>query len=245
LVSREQKNPAPAVGLVDALVLCGGLGTRLKPVVSDRPKGLATVSGRPFLDLLTSELVREGFRRVILCVGHGSEQIIEHFRDRVDGQFVFSVERRPLGTGGAVRLALPHVNSAPFVVVNGDSFCRVRYADLLAFHRRKAALATLVVTAPSERVDVGAVELAADQRVLRFTEKPPEINTGSQFVNAGVYVIERRLIESGPENVPCSLERDILPRAIDKRSCYGFPVDGPLVDIGTPERYEAAQSLLR
>ena len=182
---------------------------------------------------------------MILCVGHRGDQIIDHFRDRSEAQFVFSEEPRPLGTGGAVRLALPHVNSVPFVVVNGDSFCRVRYADLLVSHQRKAALATVVVTAPSERVDVGAVELAADQRVLRFTEKPAEIGAAWQLMNAGIYVIEPRLIESAPLNVPCSLERDILPRAIDKRSCYGFPVDGPLVDIGTPERYEAAQSLLR
>jgi D-glycero-alpha-D-manno-heptose 1-phosphate guanylyltransferase len=230
---------------MDALILCGGLGTRLKPVVPDRPKGLAIVSGRPFLDLLTNELVREGFRRVILCVGHGSDQIIDHFRGRSEAQFVFSVEHRPLGTGGAVRLALPHVNSAPFVVVNGDSFCRVRYADLLAFHQRKAALATVVVTPPSQRVDVGAVELAADQRVLSFSEKPAKIDAGRQLVNAGIYVIEPRLIESARLDAPFSLERDILPRAIDERSCYGFPVDGPLVDIGTPERYEAAQSLLR
>jgi NDP-sugar pyrophosphorylase family protein len=230
---------------VDALILCGGLGTRLKPVVPDRPKGLATVSGRPFLDILVEELVREGFRRLILCVGRGSDQIIDHFRGRSEAQFVFSEEHRPLGTGGAVRLALPHLNSARFVVLNGDSFCRVRYAELLASHQRKAALATVVVTAPSERVDVGAVELAADQRVLRFTEKPAQIVTARQLVNAGIYVIEPRLIESAPLNVPCSLERNILPRAIDERSCYGFPVDGPLVDIGTPERYEAAQSLLR
>jgi len=227
------------------LILCGGLGTRLKPVVSDRPKGLATVSGRPFLDLLTGELVGEGFRRLILCVGYGSDQIIDHFRGRTEAQFVFSVDPRPLGKKGAVRLALPYVRSASLVVVNGDSFCRVRYADLLASHQRKAALATVVVTPASERVDVGAVELAADQRVLRFTEKAAEIDTARALVNAGIYVIEPRLIESAPLNVPCSLERDMLPRAIDKGSCYGFRVDGPLVDIGTPERYQAAQSLPR
>jgi mannose-1-phosphate guanylyltransferase len=130
-------------------------------------------------------------------------------------------------------------------VVNGDSFCRVRYAELLVSHQRRAALATVVVTPPSQRVDVGAVELAADQRVLRFTEKPADIDPATQLVNAGIYVIEPRLIESVPLNVPCSLERDILPRAIDKGTCYGFRVEGPLVDIGTPERYEAAQSLLR
>ena len=245
MVSQEQKNPAPAVALVDALILCGGLGTRLTPVVPDRPKGLATVSGRPFLDLLTSELVREGFRKLILCVGHGGDQIIEHFRGRGDARFVFSVEDRSLGTGGAVRLALPRVTNAPFVVVNGDSFCRVRYAELLASHQRKAALATMVVTPPTERVDVGAVELAADQRLLSLNEKPAEVDARRQLVNAGIYVIEPRLIESVPENLPCSLERDILPRAIDKGSCYGFRVEGPLVDIGTPERYQAAQSLLR
>jgi len=118
----------------DALIVCGGLGTRLQAVVSDRPKGLATISGRPFLDILVEELLQQGFDRLIFCTGHGSDQVAAHYSGRSGEQFVFSAEDHPLGTGGAVRNALPHVRSDPFAVVNGDSFCRVAYADLFAFH---------------------------------------------------------------------------------------------------------------
>jgi len=227
----------------DALILCGGLGTRLQTVVSDRPKGLATISGRPFLDILVEELLQQGFGRLIFCTGHGGDQVAAHFSGRSGEQFVFSAEDGPLGTGGAVRNALPHVRSDPFAVVNGDSFCRVAYAELFAFHGKKAGLATVVVTPPSERTDVGVIELAADARVLRFAEKPAD--AAAALVNAGIYVVQRRLFETVPLGAAVSLERDILPRAIGQRACYGYRVAGPLVDIGTPERYRAAQALLR
>jgi NDP-sugar pyrophosphorylase family protein len=229
----------------DVLILCGGLGTRLKSVVPDRPKGLASISGRPFLDILVDELVGQGFGRIIFCAGYGSDQIVEHFSPRADAEFAFSLEERPLGTGGAVRNAFSLLRTDPFAVVNGDSFCRVPYRDLFDFHEKKSALASVVVAPPSERTDVGLAEVAADARVLRFSEKPASGDGKARLVNAGIYVLQRRLLELQPAATAFSLERDMLPQAIQQLGCYGYRVDGPLVDIGTPERYRAAQALLR
>lgn len=233
---------APA-GLPDTLVLCGGLGTRLRPAVGDRPKGLAEVAGRPFLDILVADLVRQGARRIVLCTGFGAEQIAAHFRGRRDAEFVVSAEPAPLGTGGALRHALPHVRSDPVIAVNGDSFCPVDYGALLAFHARKAAEATIAVVAPDERQDVGAITIDTEGRLASFAEKPQGAGTRG-WVNAGVYVLRRSLIAAIPEGT-VSLEKQVFPAAVARGACYGFPVAGPLVDIGTPERLSAAQSLLR
>jgi NDP-sugar pyrophosphorylase family protein len=241
VVSQDEKPAAAgALARTDALVLCGGLGTRLLPVVADRPKGLAEISGRAFLDILVADLVRQGARRIVLCAGHGADQIGAHFRGRTEAQFVLSAEPSPLGTGGALRHALPHVTTDTALVLNGDSFCAVDYAALLA---RPRGLATIVVVPPDERDDTGAIAMDADGRLLSFAEKPAG-HAGRGWVNAGIYLMRRSLIESIPSG-PASLEREVFPRAIREAACFGFPVDGPLVDIGTPERFKAAQGRLR
>ena len=213
--------------------------------MSDRPKGLAEVAGRAFLDILTDELVHNGLRRQILCAGHGAEQIAAHYRDRHDAEFVISAEDRPLGTGGAVAHALTRVRSDPFFVVNGDSFCRVSYADLLESHQRRGALLSVVVTPPTERDDVGAIRIDSAQRILEFAEKPGTAGGRGEYVNAGIYVIQREAMAlMGPADV-FSLERELIPAAVSSGRCYAFPASGPLIDIGTPERLRVAQTRLR
>ena len=245
MVSQQQKSAPPSVAALDSLVLCGGLGTRLQSAVQDRPKGLAVISGRAFLDILVDELVRQGLRRLILCVGHGADQIMAHFHGRTDAEFVFSIEDQPLGTGGALRHALPHVRGDLVVALNGDSFCPVQYHALLAFHAERSSQGTVVVTAPTGRRDVGAIALGADGRLLSFAERPDHPDGRAKWVNAGIYLLRRRLIEAIPEGTVSSLERDVMPRAIAEGAYYGFRASGPLIDIGTPERYAAAQEQLR
>jgi len=230
---------------LDVLILCGGLGTRLRPVLSDRPKGLAEVAGRAFLDILTDELVRNELRRLVLCTGHGAEQIAAHYRDRRDAEFVISAEDRPLGTGGAVAHALPLVRSDPFFVVNGDSFCRVSYAELLGSHRRRGAMLSVVVTPPAERDDVGTIRIDSAQRILKFAEKPGAASGPGEYVNAGIYVIQREALALMGRAEVFSLERELIPAAVSTGRCYVFPVSGPLIDIGTPERLQVAQTRLR
>jgi len=225
----------------EVLVLCGGQGTRLRSVVGDRPKGLADIAGRAFLDILVDELLAQGFRRLVLCTGYGAEQIEQHFARRTGAELLFSVEQKPLGTGGALRHALHLVRADTFAVVNGDSFCRVEYADLFRLHQRTRAAASVVLTPATERTDVGFAEVAADGRVVSFNEKQAR----APLVNAGIYVLARQLIERQPAGAAFSLERELLPQAIRAGTCYGHIVPGPLVDIGTPERYAAAQVSLK
>jgi len=225
----------------EVLVLCGGQGTRLRSVVGDRPKGLADIAGRAFLDILVDALLAQGFRRLVLCTGYGAEQIEQHFARRTGAELLFSVEQKPLGTGGALRHALHLVRADTFAVVNGDSFCRVEYADLFRLHQRTRAAASVVLTPATERTDVGFAEVAADGRVVSFNEKQAR----APLVNAGIYVLARQLIERHPAGAAFSLERELLPQAIRAGTCYGHIVPGPLVDIGTPERYAAAQVSLK
>lgn len=231
-----------ACASIDTLILCGGLGTRLRSVVSDRPKALAEISGRPFLDVLIDDLVRNGLQRLVLCTGYGSEQIAARYRHRCDAEFLLSAEERPLGTGGAVIHALRKARSDPVIVVNGDSLCTVNYAALLDFHQRQRALLTIVATPPAGRDDAGAIRTDEEGRILEFAEKPIGKADRKRLVNAGIYVMQREAAGLSPRMDAFSLERDLFPAAVRSGRCFIFSVPGPLIDIGTPERLRAAQA---
>jgi len=230
--------------VIDAVILAGGLGTRMRGIVDDRPKPMATIRGRPFLDILIDDLTRQGLRRLILCVGHRGDQIVAHLRSRTDAEFVFSEENIPLGTGGAIRHAAHLVHSDPFLALNGDSLCRIDYERFIAFHRERNSTASIVVAAARGRADGGTVELADDARIVRFLEKAPGVDTALNYINAGIYLLRRDLPTSWLQSDPFSLEHDIFPELVSGKSCHGFVVDAEVVDIGTPERYVAAQSKL-
>jgi len=231
-------------GNVDAVILAGGLGTRLKSVVGDRPKVLATVQGKPLLDIIVADLVGQGFGRIVLCVSHLREQVVAHFARRSEAEFLFSEEETPLGTGGAIRHVARLIGSDLFLVLNGDSLCRIDYARFLAFHREKNSTASIVVAAARGRSDGGTVELADDARIVRFREKASGVNIASTYINAGIYLLRRDLPTSWLQSDPFSLEHDIFPELVSGKNCYGFVVDAEVVDIGTPERYVEAQSKL-
>ena len=228
---------------IDAVILAGGRGTRLEGVVSDRPKPMAAIQGRPFLDLLIEDLMRQGLRRFVLSVGHRREQIIEHYRTRNDAEFAFSEEDEPLGTGGAVRAAVGLVRAGVFLTLNGDSFCRVRIEDFVAFHESTRADASMVVADSRGRTDGGSVDVAEDGRVLRFLEKAAETNRMT-FINAGIYLMPKSLPSRWEFRTPFSLEHDVFPRLVAEGRFYGFRVDSEVIDIGTPDRYAEAQSKL-
>jgi NDP-sugar pyrophosphorylase family protein len=226
------------------MILAGGLGTRLREVVTDRPKPMAAIQGRPFLDLLITELLRQGLRRIILCISHGREQILAHYQDRSDAEYLFSEEETPLGTGGAVRHAAGLVSSDPFLVLNGDSWCAVDYAHFAEFHSAKQAEFSMVVAAARGRADGGTVELADDARITRFREKAGLSDATRTYINAGVYLLRKGSPMTWRQPTPFSLEHDILPGLAQAGRCFGYAVEGEVVDIGTPERYAAAQAKL-
>lgn len=222
----------------EAIVLAGGLGTRLRPVVRDVPKPLAPVAGRPFLAYLLKKLRRVGLGRVILATGYGGEQIEAAFGRACEGLVLaYSREAVPLGTGGALWQALARCRGDRVFVLNGDT-----YFDLdLAAMREAPACDVLVAVRPvAERARFGSVRLEG-RRIAAFEEKG---TAGPGLVNAGTYLVRRDLAGRLPRPAPFSFERDVLERGLERLSIEAYPSDAPFIDIGTPEDFARAQELL-
>ena len=226
---------ADPISKITAAILAGGLGTRLKTAVPDRPKILAEVNGRPFLCHLLDELDAGGIRNVVLCTGFREEQVVEAIGDRYKGITVrYSVEEEPLGTGGALRNALPLLSSETVLVANGDSFLKVDLRNFLAWHRLGNSGASIVLARVADAGRFGRIEIDEAGPVLRYFEK--DGNRAPGWINAGVYLFARRRIASIPGGRFVSLEKEIFPDWIE-RGLHAMRVAGGFLDIGTPESY--------
>lgn len=225
----------------DAVILCGGQGKRLQPVVSSTSKVMADVGGRPFLDILVGHLKKHGIRRVILCTGHKADQVEDYYRKNSQGMtFVFSRESDPLGTGGALKNARYFIESDPFLVFNGDSFCAVDLDAFVDFHQSRIARLSVVVSYARDTGSFGKIFLDEDAKITGFREKE---TGGNQGVNAGVYCCNEDVFSFMPDLKRFSIEYDFFPLLVDK-GFYGFAVDTGFYDIGTPDRYAAARQAL-
>ncbi|RZB35267.1 MAG: D-glycero-alpha-D-manno-heptose 1-phosphate guanylyltransferase [Desulfobacteraceae bacterium Eth-SRB1] len=224
---------------ITALILAGGLGTRLSPVLSDRPKVLAPVNGRPFLSYLLDQLVSAGFQDVILCTGYKGEMIRKTFGDSYkDLTIRYSRDPKPLGTGGALHYALPMIEKETILVMNGDSFCKTDFNKFFEFHLRRKSIMSIVLVRPQHSDDYGVVALNKNNKVAGFNEKIDcQVD---QYINAGIYLMDQGIIDHMPDEEHFSLEYDLFPH-IMKSDCFGFVSDGELIDIGTPKRLKRAQ----
>jgi histidinol-phosphate phosphatase family protein len=219
-------------------VLAGGLGTRLRPVVANRPKVLAEVDGQPFITRLLDELANAGICRAVLCTGYLAEQVHAAVGESYRGLDIsYSRETEPLGTAGALRLALRHFNSDPVLVMNGDSFCSVDLKRFLEWHLEHKAAGTLLLTHVTCAERFGAVKVDQSGAVLEFSEKQAGNSAG--WINAGVYLLSERFLSSIPQGRKLSLEYDVFPQWVG-RGLYGWRTAGRFIDIGTPEDFYRA-----
>lgn len=233
-----------------ALVLAGGKGRRLRSVVADRPKPMALFHGRPFLEYALEFLRESGVEHIVLCVGYRSEQIRAHFGDgrRWGIRIAYSRETKPLGTAGALRHARRHVPDR-FLVLNGDSLFRMDLESLVADHARAARtssqlLGTIALKEVTDPARFGSVTMQPGGRIIRFEEK--SLSRGRSLVNAGIYVMEAAMFALVPEGRPVSLEREVLPRALEAgHELRGHVGTGFFVDIGTPAGHRTFQKRLR
>ncbi|PIQ96172.1 MAG: galactokinase [Nitrospinae bacterium CG11_big_fil_rev_8_21_14_0_20_56_8] len=233
----------PSLAATDVLILCGGLGTRLRPILTDRPKPMAEIGGRPFLDLLIGYVSSLGFRRFILCVGHMGNLVESYFKDRYPSlEISLSEEKTPLGTAGALKHAEHLVRSELFFAMNGDSFCKVDMRDMLRFHRRNRAQLTLALTRVEDVRDYGSIGLAEDKSITRFHEKSEDGEAG--WINAGIYCFDRNVLRKFLPGKKLSLEVDVFPSWLGQ-GIFGYETRERLFDIGTPERLELAQKELK
>lgn len=231
----------PSHQRLEALILAGGKGKRLRSVVQDRPKPMAEVDGLPFVERLLLALRAQGIRRVIFCAGYKSKMIENYFRggERWDMQVTYSLEPIPLGTAGAVRNALSQVRSDRFLVMNGDSYCRMDFNLLEQVHTEHAASATLWLVRTENCSGYGSVEIGRDGTVQAFHEKPPQKHAG--LINAGAYLLEREAAMTIPNGRAASLETEFFPQMIG-HGLHAVIGDGPFLDIGSPEGYAAADA---
>jgi NDP-sugar pyrophosphorylase family protein len=249
---------------LDALVLVGGQGTRLRPVVADRPKPLAEIGGRPFLTYLLDFLALAGIRRATLCTGYRAEMIQAELGQHYGPLCLrYSPETEPRGTAGAVRAALPRVESSTLLVANGDSLCEADLEEFLRFHRKRNAAVSMLLTWVDDCSRFGQIRCDEAGRIVRFAEK--QQSAGPGWINAGVYLIERTVLHVWPAG-RLSFEHEVFPalahggdrRAIGamlrpmpmaandpSSTLLGWPGGGAFLDIGTPESMADAESWLR
>ena len=233
-----------ALEQIPAILLVGGLGTRLQSVLPSTAKPMARVGEAPFLELLVKQLRSQGIRRLIMCTGHLAEQVEAEFGDghQLDVSIVYSKESQPLGTAGAVKFAEHHLGQAAnFLVMNGDSFLELNIGTLLQFHRERESLAAIALCKVSDAARYGSVDTDSRNRVTGFREKTGVSQPG--VINGGVYLFKREVLNSIPAG-PASLEREIFPKLL-ARGIYALEQPGMFIDIGTPEDYARAQTLSR
>jgi NDP-sugar pyrophosphorylase family protein len=235
-------NDFPGIADIPAVLLVGGLGTRLRSVLPSTPKPLAPVGNKSFLELLVRQLQCQGIRRLIMCSGFLADQIELEFRDGSDWDVVieYSKEQQPMGTAGALKLAQSRLGqSSEFLVMNGDSFMEIDFDRFLELHRKHGGLASMGVLAVKDSSRYGTVQVAAGGSVTGFSEKAGGNAPG--LVNIGVYAFNREIFEYIPEG-PVSLERDVFPRILS-HGMYALEQSGMFIDIGIPEDYARAQVL--
>jgi D-glycero-alpha-D-manno-heptose 1-phosphate guanylyltransferase len=225
---------------MEAIILAGGFGTRLRQVVPDLPKPMAPVAGRPFLEILLSMLAQKGFTRVVLSLGFMSEKIITHFGDRYLGmKLVYEVELQPLGTGGAIRTALARCEADHVFVFNGDTYLDLE-VDALERLWQSGHHPLIVVREVPDTARFGKVEMC-DGRISAFLEKGM---SGPGLINAGCYVLPKTALDDFPLGQPFSLETEFFIKYLQRIKFDGFVTHGRFIDIGVPVDYALAQTAL-
>jgi mannose-1-phosphate guanylyltransferase len=222
-----------------SVILAGGEGTRLRPLTLELPKPVVPVLDRPFLQYQLDLLATAGVRDIVFSVAYQPDRVRRVFGDgsAIGRSIVYAVEDVPLGTGGAVRNAWPHLDDVT-VVFNGDVLTDVDLPKVVADHRASGAVATIVLHPVPNPSAYGLVEFDASGRVTRFLEKPKPEEITTDTINAGIYVLDSRALELIPPHVNHSIERGFFPALLQRGDLVRAHVHrGYWIDIGTPEKY--------
>ena len=220
-----------------AMILVGGLGSRIQSVVKDRPKALAKAGGTPFLDIQLQWLTEQGGREAVLLTGHKGKQIKEYVIDRSARALTVSClqEDSPLGTGGALLNAVKEMkHHESFLLLNGDSLTDVSLSEFCC-DRLEERCARLVVVYQDDATRYGTVQFDENKQLIGFKEKKQASMPG--WINTGIYFFPDGWFVDLPNKItPCSLEQDLFPQWLrELRRIHVFPVQGNFIDIGTPD----------
>jgi mannose-1-phosphate guanylyltransferase len=226
---------------VKAVILVGGPGTRLQPLTDNIPKSLVPVLNRPFMEHTLAYLKHYGIEDIILTLNYLPETIVEYFGDgsRAGVNLGYYIEEEPLGTAGAVKNAEDCLDNT-FVVLNGDIFSDINLADMVAYHRQNNAVTTISLNWVDDPSAFGVVETDDTGRVRRFIEKPPADEATTNWINAGIYVLEPDVLKYVPARTHYMVERGLFPHLVESgERVFGYPFKGYWMDTGTLEYYHS------
>lgn len=234
---------------LQCVILVGGLGTRLRSVLPEIPKSLASIDGKPFLEYQIEWLKKQGINRFVLCTGYRADMLKNHFQSgsKWGVSIVYSHETKPLGTAGALKLA-ENFLSKRFLLTNGDTFCYVTLSDLINTHIKNKACLTLSIAESKNSDNYGNIITNDLGEIIYYAEK--KVPGGDDIserrsVNAGYYLAEKSILQYIPKNKRYSLEKDLLPYLLTlKKTVMTFLCD-KFWDIGTPERLKKFEHMVR
>ncbi|AFY73410.1 Nucleoside-diphosphate-sugar pyrophosphorylase family protein [Synechococcus sp. PCC 7502] len=234
---------------MQAIIIAGGKGTRLKPLTFGCPKPMLPLLDRPFLEWMVSRCRAVGITDILINVHYQAHQVVNYFRDgdRFGVQIRYIEESTPLDTAGAIKLAEPYFTGESLIIFNADILTDLNLAELIKFHQTNQAAVTLALKTVEDITPFGLVELDQNSQVLAFREKPTPAQAvdflakGINTINAGTYVIEPRVFTDYPVGEPLSFERVVFPEALKQGlKMMGFVSDGYWMDLGTPQKYYQA-----
>jgi mannose-1-phosphate guanylyltransferase len=222
-----------------AIILVGGSGTRLQPLTYDLPKSMVPILNKPFMEYTIAYLKQFGVEDIILTLSYLPEVIQDYFGDgrKFGVRLTYCVEKEPMGTAGAVKNAEQYLDST-FIVLNGDIFTDLDIADMLACHQGKGARATISLSWVDNPAAFGVVETDKDQRVRQFIEKPPPGGETTNWINAGIYILEPEVLQYVPSHSHYMFEKGLFPLLLKMgKAVYGYPFSGYWLDMGNPAKY--------
>jgi D-glycero-alpha-D-manno-heptose 1-phosphate guanylyltransferase len=227
----------------EAIILAGGFGTRLRHLIKDVPKPMATVNGLPFLQFLLKKLQKFGIEHIILSTGYLHEKIETCFGHSFENlDIAYSQEFEPLGTGGAIQLALTQIQTEHILVLNGDTLFDIDLECFTRFYQEKNSCLAVALRKVKDVNRYGSVEINAENKIIGFAEKNKL--QGKGLINGGIYLLNKSLFNSQKEKKAYSFEKDILEKQYRTNNFFGLPFDNYFIDIGVPEDYNRAQNEL-
>ena len=229
---------------MEAVILAGGFGTRLRPLTYTRAKSLLPILNKPMIMHLLDTLPKE-IDKVILAVNYKKDQIERYFKENNCGKkIIVNDEPKPLGTGGATKFAEAHITGR-FFVLNADVICSLDLRDMIKFHEKNKAMATISLWPVENVSEFGVADVKENGNVVGFVEKPKPEDAPSEFINAGAYCLEPEVLDYIEREHLVSMEKEIFPQIIkDNRRFFGYKFKGYWMDIGRISSYIDAQSFL-
>jgi len=229
-------------GVTRAVILAGGPGVHFRPLTYEIPSALIPFKDKPLLSYTIDQLKKAGIEKIVLCIGHLGEKIIDQFGDGHQLGVEISYSRdgqKPLGTAGAIWQARHHLKGEPFLVISGDILSNIDLSDLINFHDRGKCAATLALTTIKNPAQHGVVKVKGN-KIVSFNEKPDFLDSDSNLIHAGVYILENSVFEFFPKKRPLVIEKDVFPKIVKAKEMKAYLFEGQWFDISYPKVYEKA-----